>query len=149
LINGSQSTTLIKSFFRPAFRLYAGAFADVAYDYFLANDSSLFNSQEEIESLTHHTIMDIEAHASCLPLAFIPVFESMKAHNWLSLYGHDWALQKSFEGLARRSRYLENAGPAFEIFNEKRNNMQEAYLTFIPDLLKFNSTLLNELIHKD
>ena len=33
------ATQELKSFFRPQYRLYSGAFADVVYDHFLANDT--------------------------------------------------------------------------------------------------------------
>src|SRR6476619_335472 len=42
------ATIKAKQFFRPAYRLYAGAFIDVVYDHFLALDSNEFANESEL-----------------------------------------------------------------------------------------------------
>lgn len=37
----------MKEVFKPAYGLYAGAFTDIVYDYFLANDSNEFTTDQE------------------------------------------------------------------------------------------------------
>ena len=42
------ATQNIKLFFRPQYRLYSGAFTDVVYDHFLANDTSEFLTNDDL-----------------------------------------------------------------------------------------------------
>jgi acyl carrier protein phosphodiesterase len=141
-----ESTRIIKSFFRPHYRLYAGAFADVVYDHFLARDNSVFPGEKDIHELTAHAYEDLEDHIHHLPPAFLPVFRSMREYNWLALYGNEEALRKSFEGLVRRSRYLIESNTAFNLFMENRDSMKKAYEAFFPALETFSRSALQELL---
>ena len=43
------ATAMAKSFFRPQYRLYSGAFTDVVYDHFLARDEKQFEEYGSLE----------------------------------------------------------------------------------------------------
>jgi acyl carrier protein phosphodiesterase len=144
-----ESTAFIKNIFRPRYRLYAGAFADVAYDHFVANDKNLFEHQHKKEALLVSTCDDLESNRIWLPEKFIPVLQSMKTYKWLILFGEDPAMKKSFEGLVRRSAYLHEAEFAFELFMTRKQEMKAAYDNFIPELIRFSRNVLEELMEKD
>lgn len=141
-----ESTRIIKSFFRPSYRLYSGAFADVVYDHFLAKDLSVFREDGAIDQLTLLTYEDLEKHIDWLPATFIPVYRSMREHNWLGLYGNDLAVKRSFEGLVRRSRYMTEADTAFSIFLRHRESMKVAYENYFPSLQSFSKSMLEHLL---
>ena len=48
-------TQRAKQFFKADYRLYAGAFVDVLYDHFLANDKNEFASDEEFNNFCRQT----------------------------------------------------------------------------------------------
>src|SRR6476659_3052763 len=54
-----DATKQAKKFFKPVVGLYAGAFVDVVYDHFLANDSNEFNNDSLLDfSLSVYATLD-------------------------------------------------------------------------------------------
>src|SRR5437868_2883707 len=47
-----EATKQAKQFFKPAVGLYAGAFIDVAYDHFLANDTNEFSNENDLRDFS-------------------------------------------------------------------------------------------------
>jgi acyl carrier protein phosphodiesterase len=54
-----EATKEAKEIFRPAYRLYSGAFVDVVYDHFLATDMAEFSE----ESLLHFSLQVCMTHS--------------------------------------------------------------------------------------
>jgi len=131
------ATQELKSFFRPQYRLYSGAFADVVYDHFLANDPKEFESETALHQFAKITYMQLEARIDLFPPPFKKMFPYMKEYDWLSNYRYTWAIEKSFAGLARRAAYLTESAIAFEIFNNHYSSMQNCYSAFFPEIKKF------------
>lgn len=140
------ATQELKSFFRPRYRLYSGAFADIVYDHFLATDTGEFGSETDLAGFAGNTYRLLEARADLFPPPFQRMFPYMKAHDWLSNYRFTWAIEKSFEGLVRRAVYLTESRIAFEIFNRYYNAMQHCYTDFFPELKKFTVHQFDELL---
>lgn len=140
-------TQELKSFFRPQYRLYSGAFADVVYDHFLANDVQQFNTETNLKQFAAGTYMLLESFTDIFPLPFQKMFPYMKAYDWLYNYRHRWGIEKSFDGVVRRSAYLTESAIAFEIFNTHYKPMQDCYDTFFPDLKKYSFNHLDELLN--
>lgn len=139
------STASIKEYFRKDYRLYAGAFADVAYDYFLANDKNEFAGNDELLSFTAETYGQLRQLYGLLPENFQQVFHHMQTNNWLYHYKSDWGIQKGFEGLARRAAYMSDSNKAFQIFLENKEAMQQHYDDFFPELKLHAIQTLEEL----
>lgn len=142
-----SATQELKSFFRPRYRLYSGAFADVVYDHFLANDLNEFSKETELKQFTIDSYKTLETHFELFPAPFKKMFPYMKEQDWLYNYRYKWAIEKSFWGLVRRSAYLTEGQIAFEIFNEHYVAMQTCYVAFFPSLKKFTSNHLDELLN--
>ena len=104
-------------YFKPAVRLYAGAFVDVVYDHFLANDTNEFKEGEleQTASNTYDILYNFNDH---LPAVFRQLLPYMSAQNWLLNYRSIGGAEKSFGGVARRAAYLESSVEVFQLFKQ-------------------------------
>lgn len=142
-----EATLELKEYFRPQYRLYAGAFADVVYDHFLANDQSSFASDGDLKEFAAGIYAILQTHTSNLPEKFQQMLPYMTAQNWLFNYKTRWGIQKSFGGLARRAKYLPETDIAFDIFNLNYDQMREICARFYPDVKKFAAHHLNNSLN--
>jgi acyl carrier protein phosphodiesterase len=138
------ATREAKSFFRPAYRLYAGAFADVVYDHFLAADETVFAapSLEEFAAQVYQTLDEYLHH---FPAPFSMMYPYMKSQNWLLHYRTRWGIEKSFGGVVRRAAYLSDSREAFFIFEKNYEELAACYRRFFPDLKSFAAARFGEL----
>jgi acyl carrier protein phosphodiesterase len=130
-------TKQVKEMYRPIYRLYAGAFIDVSYDYFLANDENQFATKNELKNFTSSTYDLLEKNAIFFPEKFAKSFPFMKQNDWLYHYHSHDGMQKSFGGLAKRAKYIVEAETGFQIFLANNIILQQAYDAFFPELKKF------------
>lgn len=130
------ATREAKEIFRPAYRLYAGAFMDVVYDHFLALDKKAFPAESLLPfSVTTYTL--VEPFLPVLPEPFQKMFPYMKQHNWLYNYQYPWGIERSMAGLVRRSAWLSDSSTAFGLFERHHPDLQVFYDVFFPALKKF------------
>jgi acyl carrier protein phosphodiesterase len=134
--DSNPATIQAKQLFRPAYRLYAGAFMDIVYDHFLAIDVKEFTNNS-LEVFSNKVYETLEKSIDLLPLKFQKLFPYMKAQNWLYNYQYDWGLEKSFQGLVRRAKYIEESNTAFEIFNKNYKELQLSYNELFPALKSY------------
>lgn len=134
------------TFFRPAYRLYSGAFIDVVYDHFLALDKNEFKAADDLQKFTDNVYKTLEEKISLLPLKFQKIFPYMKQHNWLFNYQYRAGIEMSFGGLVRRAAYMHESETAFAIFNKNYDELQDCYSIFFPSLKKFAAHYLDELL---
>ena len=144
--DGHPATKQAKEFFRPAYRLYSGAFIDVVYDHFLALDKNEFENPAALKKLTGEVYHDLEENLALLPQRFRNIFPHMKEHDWLFNYQYLHGIEKSFGGLARRALYIDEPETAFMIFTENYNVLKDCYDIFFPSLKKFASHYLSNLL---
>jgi acyl carrier protein phosphodiesterase len=135
--DGHPVTAEAKSFFRPQYRLYSGAFTDVVYDHFLAVDAKRFEAYESLENFSILTYQLLETNLHLFPLHFQKMFPYMRSHNWLYNYRLREGIRKSFEGLVYRAAYLTESAIAFDVFNEHYEALENCYREFFPGLLKY------------
>lgn len=140
------ATAAIKELFRPHYRLYAGAFTDVAYDYFLANDKNEFKDADALRSFSTTTYRILENFEQYFPARFAAMFPYMQSQDWLSNYIHTWGIEKSFGGLVRRSAYLTESETASKIFNNHLPEMEVFYNEFFPSLKQFAANTLEQFL---
>ena len=139
-------TQMAKQYFRKDYRLYSGAFVDVVYDHFLANDTGEFKNEEALNNFALNSYKTLDAYVDLFPPPFAKMFPYMKTHNWLYNYRYTWAIEKSLAGVAHRAVYLNESSIAFNIFNKNYTNMQDCYNAFFPDLKKFAMKEADELL---
>ena len=141
-------TAELKSFFRPQYRLYSGAFVDVVYDHFLANDTNQFATAALLKDFAANTYRLLEINTLLFPPPFQKMFPYMKTHGWLYNYRLVEMIEKSFEGLVRRATYLKESKIAFGIFTRHYDAMQDGYNNFFPDLKNFTTHQFQQLLNR-
>ena len=131
------ATKEIKTLFRPAYRLYAGAMADVVYDYFLANDPCEFTEAAALKIFTLQTYCLLEKRSGFFPPPFAHLFPYMQKDDWLYHYRFDEGMQRSFGGVGRRAKYIAETDTAFDIFLNNKLCIRECYNDFFPAVKQF------------
>lgn len=123
------ATRQAKEFFRPAYRLYSGAFVDIVYDHFLAieetefSETSLFDFSQSVYSV-------LENYRDWFPTPFSAMFPYMQNQNWLYNYRTRRGTERSFNGLVRRSMYLEESDSASHLLEAHYQPLQACFRHF-------------------
>lgn len=125
-----------KQVFRPHYRLYAGAFVDVAFDYFIANDARLFATEQALAQFAETAYAGLRQHAEWIPEIARGYFERMQQQNWLYHYRTIWGIQKSFGGIVYRSAHLTDSATAATLFEENLSILEQHYDDFVPGLIE-------------
>lgn len=125
-----------RKIFKSDYGLYSGAFMDIVYDHFLANDISKF-SPKELETFSFETYEVLENHSSFHPERFAAVFPAMKRYNWLLNYQFEWGIERSFQGLVYRAKYIDDSNTAFVLFLKHYSALEQLYQQFFPELVEF------------
>ena len=133
-----------KEFFRPAYRLYSGAFVDVVFDYFLATDATIFPTELNLQKLAANTYLILQQNVDVLPFRFQQMLPYMQQQNWLYNYRFYEGIKQSLGGLVRRSTYLTDSATAFAIFKEHQHPLQQCYNQFFPELLSTAKAFIAE-----
>jgi acyl carrier protein phosphodiesterase len=133
-----------KVWFRETYGLYCGAVLDTLFDHFLANDPSLFPSQESLLQFTQDTYNKLEKNRQYLAAPFLAYFPHMKEHNWLLGYRNLLGVQRSLKGLERRAKYIPSTDKAYQLFIRHYYELNQCYFEFIDDVIKFVKIELTE-----
>jgi acyl carrier protein phosphodiesterase len=139
-----KATHEAKTFFKPVYGLYAGAFMDVVYDHFLARDIHEFPGNE-LSSFAQKTYGQLASFEPVFPERFQRMFFYMRTQNWLFHYQFKEGIKNSFAGLVRRAAYMDESQSAFAVFEENYESLQEYYDAFFPDIKKFAASKLKDL----
>lgn len=131
-----EVTKAIKRIFSPYVRLYAGAFADIVYDHFLATDP-LEKTAEDWMQFSSDTYRQLSEHQAWFPPQFARIYPYMTQQNWLYNYRFEWGIQNSFRGLERRAQYLGNTDAIFACFLKEYDTIKQLSAVFLPDVKKF------------
>lgn len=131
-------------YLKPAVGPYAGAFIDVAYDHFLANDPNQFK-EGELEQTANATYGILYNFIDHLPIVFGQMLPYMSAQNWLFNYRTIGGIEKSFGGVVRRAAYLQSSSEVFKLFQENYAALQKCYNTFFPDVKTYALSYLESI----
>lgn len=132
------ATQQAKIYFKPVVGLYAGAFVDVVYDHFLATDKNQFANNIALEKFAENVYQTLQANISFLPEKFKNMLPYMQQQNWLYNYQYNWGIDKSFQGLVHRAKYLESSQKAFEVFEKNYAALSTCYQLFFQDVKSFS-----------
>lgn len=132
-----EATRTAKEFFRKDYRLYAGAFVDVVYDHFLANDPTCFPAEADLRRTADLTYDTLQLHYELLPEKMQQMLPYMRSQDWLFNYRFEWGIEKSLMGVVRRSRYLDSSVRAFEILQANMEPLRQCYAAFFPEMKAF------------
>lgn len=134
--------------FRPAYRLYAGAFVDIVYDYCLANDSTQFKTDKDLFLFSQQTYALLQPQVAIFPAKFQGMFPYMASQNWLYNYRFTHGMQKSFAGLVHRASFLSDSETAFNLFLEHEAFFKQQHLLFFHSVKTFATHTMAELLKK-
>lgn len=115
---------------------YNGVFLDVTFDHFLAIDS-LSEPPEGWQKFSKWCYLEIDKNITETPDIFRRLFSYMKKEDWLYNYRHKWMMQRSFERLTQRAKYLTDDANIYLAFEQHYNELQEGYESFFPELKAF------------
>lgn len=141
------STKHAASILKPAAGPYAGAFVDVVYDHFLANDKSQFADEESLYSFSTNTYMVLQKNLQYMPDKFAAMFPYMQSQNWLYNYRLLWGTEKSFGGLVNRAKYINSSKEPFQSFIDNYEALQQCYNTFFIDIKSFAEHTLKQSLN--
>lgn len=119
---------------------YSGAFLDVAYDHFLAQDQEN-EPVEGWETFAQRSYKQISDYKDILPGQFCSMFMYMESENWFYNYRYKWMVEKSFHRLKQRANYLDNEANIFGEFEKNYNELRDYYQSFFPELKSFVQSL--------
>lgn len=126
-----------KTVFQPIVRLYSGAFVDVVFDYFLANDDCI-KSPKEWRDFSAYTYEVLYQYEEILPEKFKKILPRMEKDNWLYNYRFDWGMEYSMINLLNKAKYLDHTIPVYQFFLQHKNFLRSCYEDFFPELLEFS-----------
>lgn len=127
-----SATKAANALLEPAAGRYAGALVDIVYDHFLAKDASIFPTAPSLQVFSASVYTQLEKESHFFPEKFARLFPFMQQQNWLYHYQFNWGVARSFEGLVRRAKYLEEATPVYLLFEQEYYQLQELYQEFMP-----------------
>ena len=122
-----------KKVFAPLTRLYAGAFVDVAMDYFLANDPKIL-STTEWKAHSQATYATLRNYLYLFPENFKTVLHYMEKDDWLYNYRTDWGMKHSLQNVLNKAKYLDKSLPIFDAFLKEKPFLQSCSDAFFPEL---------------
>ena len=125
-----------KAPFRPLVRLYSGAFVDVAFDYFLANDTAE-NSQCEWQEHSQRIYAVLRRYEEFLPEVFKKVLDKMQQDDWLYNYRNEWGIEYSFRNVVNKAQFLDKTTNVFPAFLANKDFLREKYEIFFPEIKSF------------
>ena len=140
------ATHELKKIFAPAYRLYAGAFVDVVYDYYLANDEAQFATKNDLQNFTVETYSLLAKNETHFPEKFATQFPHMREHDWLYHYHSNEGMRKSFGGLAKRAKYITETDTAMQLFLDNKEKIQLQYDLFFSSLKKMVKDKINTIL---
>lgn len=129
--------------FRPLTRKYAGAFIDISFDYFLANDPEQEPPEgwKNFTSWVYHTL---DGYNQWHPSRFGRFYPFMRDQDWLYHYRYEESIGKSLDNLMRRARYLDNDLPVRQVFMDNKAALNDYYHAFFPELKAYAWQRLTE-----
>jgi acyl carrier protein phosphodiesterase len=140
-----EATREAKEFFRPDYRLYSGAFIDVVYDHFLANDSNEF-TETSLFDFAKNVYEEMDRQQDRFPAPFALLYPFMKQQNWLFHYRYREGAAKSLGGVVRRAVYLSDSKTAVRLFEKHYQPLEQCYRHFWTAVKPFAQNLYEGML---
>ncbi|MFT3825932.1 MAG: ACP phosphodiesterase [Chitinophagaceae bacterium] len=142
------ATKTARQVFKADYGLYSGAFVDVLYDHFLANDPAEF-TEPSLAQFAQQTYRQLDNFTGLFPEKFGRMFPYMKQHDWLYHYRELGGMQRSFEGLAHRSAYITESATAYKLFIDNYDMLQQCYNGFFSEIKQYTWNTLQSFLAEE
>jgi acyl carrier protein phosphodiesterase len=130
------ATRQAKQYLKNSAGPYAGPFMDIVYDHFLANDPYEFE-ESALATFTQNVYTQLESNKKWYPEKSSMFFHYMREQNWLLNYHSTEGIHRSFRGLCRRAKYIDDPEPVFAAFLAHYEELKMAYEFFFPHVKTF------------
>ena len=127
--------------------MYSGAFVDIAYDHFLANDTHSFKDENQFNLFCISTYEALTLNQGLFPSTFEKMFPYMQSQNWLYNYRFTTGIEKSFTGLVKRAAYLTDAQKAIELFHLHYKELNNCFNAFFPLLKSYTISEIEKMVN--
>ncbi|MFM2387378.1 MAG: hypothetical protein RL660_2135 [Bacteroidota bacterium] len=125
-----------KKVFAPVYAHYSGVLVDVMWDYFLANDTSVFPTEQTLASFTQHVYAVLGKHDNLMTERMAYMTSYMIKYDWLYNYRTEEGIASSWRGMSKRIEHLQAADEAISLFAEHRSTFRSMYEQLRNDLQK-------------
>ncbi|MGH2643567.1 MAG: ACP phosphodiesterase, partial [Chitinophagaceae bacterium] len=115
---------------------YSGVFTDIIYDHFLALDKQYFNP-ESLAKFAQNTYHTLKLYEPVFPEDFKNTFFYMEKYDWLSGYQNVKNIDRSFQGIYHRAKFLPESEEAFHAFKLHYQELKHYYNIFMPEMIAF------------
>ncbi|MBC8321426.1 MAG: DUF479 domain-containing protein [Bacteroidetes bacterium] len=129
------------------FGKYSGIVIDIYYDHFLARNWELYHS-EELARYSTNVYLILAKRFLILPGRIKRLLPFLIAQNWLTGYANLNELQRVFNGMDRRTRYISGMGNAVKILEENYDSLFNDFREFYSDLETYSKQRLSEIINQ-
>ena len=120
---------------KPSQQRYAPVVIDIFYDYFLANNWSMF-SDKSLDDFAAETYAHLQRNFEIMPKHVSKTFEKMIEHNWLVGYQYKARIEYAFQRLSERIRHEHQLLYAINDLEEHKEELNEDFILFFPDLIQ-------------
>lgn len=128
---------------RPRFGRYSGIIVDIFYDHFLAANFDDYHP-EDLETFSQNVYKVFTNHQEVMPEKVQKFLPYMVSQNWLLNYAQFWGIQKSLQGIDRRTLQPTQLELALHDLETDYQNFLSDFQEFFPDIQEY----VNGLIHQ-
>ncbi len=134
--DSNEIVRLSKNRLNRKYRKYSGVIVDMYYDHFLAANWKDFSS-EELVIYSNKKYDILLKYYSILPSKTKRILPFMIIYNWLASYAKLERLQKSFEGMAKRTPFESHMEHAVEDLKKDYKLYEAEFKEFMPMIIKY------------
>ena len=132
------------TFLRPVFGKFSGITTDIFYDHFLALHWRKY-SEIPLNEYAQMIYESIENHLFMLPPETKNIFQIMKQNNWLLNYANLYGIERTMDGMARRTKFDSNLKRGADELKKNYSWHEHNFFEFFPDVSAYASSLLVDL----
>lgn len=119
---------------RKRYRKYAGVIVDIYYDHFLASLWDNF-SEQNLNDFSLQVYQELENHTHLMPeICSKLILPTMKKQDWLCSYANLNGIERSLQGLSRRTSFDSQMEYAVEELKQDYSLFLTEFNLFLPEL---------------
>lgn len=134
-----------KSRLKEKYRHYSGVIVDVFYDHFLAKNFEQF-STEPLDDFVQQQYRNLENNYALLPAKAQAMLPYMVRGNWLANYKEERGIQKSLQGMSRRTKFDSKMDEAIIELKAFKAEFEADFLSFFPILIAHSTQFREDLL---
>lgn len=135
-----------KNRLKDKYRHYAGVIVDVFYDHFLANHFDKF-CNEDLDQFVDNHYQNLENHFDLLPIRAQAMLPYMIRGNWLVNYKETRGIQKSLQGMSRRTKFDSKMDESIMELVQYHREFELEFLTFFPEIVDHSDQFREDLLN--